>query len=349
MSAYNKTKVEEFIRNPQNRELLSKLNKFKKIDLSNENLVINTMKLQKESVKRIHNFLLEKNKNAIINIKKDDVKFFTAKCFDDFENSYKGTVSYTTNTFSNDPNKTTFDVMLNKNYFNCRDSNKYKRVIIATNKYNMTLLNFSTSNYSGRSLYRYILTKFILGNDYNPQIVADNPTKYSGFYKDGTLGQLFIYYFLEVYCYDRFNFFKNMATEDYQLIRDIRDRDLAKQTKINEFLSNELWLNQYPGIDGVLYMDKSTNDRTVLTGVETVVFVQEIYLTTVDNIYINDGADFKSIKDDVTILTPPTIDMDILKCTLNKLTSNNPIMVGGYHEKYLKYKKKYLALKNLTN
>jgi hypothetical protein len=219
---------------------------------------------------------------------------------------------------------------MNSNFFNCKNDDKYKKIIVMNNNYTMTFLNFSTLNYSGRSLYRYLLTKIILGDDYDLYIVSNNYSNYYGFYKDGTLGQEIIYYFLEIYCYDRFNFFYNLANEQYLLI--------------NELFENIFWSNEYPSIDGVLYIDKSIDDMKEIYGIETIVFTPEIFLNEINNIYINDGVNFTFDIENVTINNKPiNINFNILKEWLTHFNSSNQIMVGGkkYNKKYLLLQKKY--------
>ena len=221
-----------------------------------------------------------------------------------------------------------------------------------TNKFNMTLLNFSTRDYSGRSFYRYTLTKLILGDDYDPDEVVKNIDTYTGFYKDGTLGQEILFYFIEIYCYDRYNFFFNMANEQYLLLgkvnkdTDIKDTDI-KNKKINELLKNKLWISEYPPIDGIIYLDKSNDDGREVSGIETVIFIPDIFLKKIDDIYINDGKNFKSKIKDVSELNPKLIDFNSLFCYLKNLNSHKQKLIGGgYYDKYKKYKNKYLSLKN---
>lgn len=347
MSDYNKKFFIEFYKNSNNKLLLTKLNKFANLDISNFDKVLNNMKIKKEEIKELHKKLKKNNESSIINIKKESVKFYSAKCFDNLETEYKGSVSFVTDTFYNNDFPDSFSAMLNSNYFNCKLPNKYKRIIMMTNIFNMTILNFSTSNYSGRSLYRYLFTKIILGDDYEPELIIQNIGEYTGFFKDGTLGQEIIYYFIEIYCYDRYNFFYNMANDEYILKKNQLSEE--KNTKIKELLENELWQEEYPNIDAVMYIDKSMDESKIVIGIETVVFINEVYLKKVKDIYINDGTDFKLDKTLVTNFTNPTINMNKLHCLLKEHNSQNQIMVGGgesYYNKYLKYKNKYLNLKN---
>jgi hypothetical protein len=185
-----------------------------------------------------------------------------------------------------------------------------------------------------------------LGDDYNQNMVVKNHAKYSGFYKDGTLGQEILYYFIEIYEYDRYNFFKNMANDEYYLINNVDDIDKVN-IKIDEFFSNKYWQNEYPAINGVIYIDKSS-DIVSSVGIETVIFVNELYLQPTNNIYINDGINFKDNKEDVTDTNNDVvINMDALKTKLEGFNINPQIQVGGHYKKYMKYKNKYMKLKKL--
>jgi hypothetical protein len=353
MSLYNKTFFFEFMKNDTNKLFLSKLKKFREIDITNVNKVLEVMKLNKDSVKKIHLLLQNDNNDAIINIEKKKIKFFTAKCFDKFETDYKGSVSFTTDTFINETNENSFNALLNNEFFKCKSDNFYKRIIIMTNIYNMDFLNFSATNYSGRSFYRYIMTKMLLGDDYDPVMIVKNFDKHHGFYKDGTLGQEIIFYFIEIYCYDRYNFFNNLSNEQYLLVdphnKNSKDEKEEKNNKINELLINKMWRSEYPSIDGVIYVDKSNDNGKEIIGIETVVFIPDIYLTKIDDIYINDGINFKSDLKDVVSKNPDQlrINFNSLSCMLKTLNSPTQIMIGGYHKKYLKYKNKYLSLKKI--
>ncbi len=361
MSLYNKAKFHEFFNSPNNKILLRKLKKFASTNVDDLDSVLNTMKLTKNNIKTVHKTLSDNNPKNIINIPKKFIKLFSSKCFDNFETEYKGTLSTSSNMIQNNklhtaPTKTS----MFSAYFNCRNDNKFKRVVVLENNYDMTLLHFSSDDYSGRVYYRYMFTQLLLGDDYDQLEVIQNHSKYTGFYRDGTIGQEIIYYFLEIYNYDRFNFFKEYITRDYVETKKhgsaVHGKEIGPPTsdKLNEMLSSKLWRNEYPAFDAVIYIDHNWEGNTDFAGVEIVVFISEIYLEILESIYINDGTNFTPNKSDVnTVLDPNDIvvDIDKLEQYINNryVTPDNIIMVGGnpYKQKYIKYKGKYMALRKL--
>jgi hypothetical protein len=127
---------------------------------------------------------------------------------------------------------------------------------------------------------------------------------------------------------------------NFQRCKKTIDRDI----KINELFENIFWSNEYPSIDGVLYIDKSIDDMKEIYGIETIVFTPEIFLNEINNIYINDGVNFTFDIENVTINNKPiNINFNILKEWLTHFNSSNQIMVGGkkYNKKYLLLQKKY--------
>jgi len=350
MSAYNKTFYDNFY--VKNKSLFSTLDKFKNVDINNYDTCLNKLKLTINDIKKIHKNINNNNRRNIINYEPNKLTLFSDKCYDNFETEYKGTISTVSNNITNSKNikdkNSDISLLLNLEYLTCRDPNKYKRVIVFKNKLNITLLDFSTSNFSGRKYYRYLFTKLILGDDYNLQ------NKTNGFYNDGTLGQEIIYYFLEIYCYDRYNFFKKLAINSYndeipQHVQETAPLFPALLANINELLVNKNWKNDYPPIDGVTYFDKSPNSKY---GIEIVIYTSEISLELINSIYINDGTNFVNKREDVTVFNPKTIDFIKLEkiITLSHKPSNIKIIEGGdYKSKYLKYKKKLNGLNINTN
>jgi hypothetical protein len=332
MSLYNKDFFNLFYKN--NKNLLASLDKFKNINIHNEYEVLNKMKLTKKDIKYIHKRLYNTNSENILNFEKNNLTLFSGKCYDNME-TYKGTISTVTNNLTNkllEKKQSNISALFSNTYFNCNKENKYKRVIIYNNIYNTTLLNFTTNDYSGRKYFRYLLTILILGNDYKFNINKNQ------FHSDGTLAQEIIYYFLEVYCYDRYNFFKNLSVNDYN------NNTLNTLDNLNELFSNKIWIDEYPPIDGIIYLD--FNSKDINYGIEIVIFINEFNLKEKNSIYINDGENFKEKKDEVTNFNPEiNINFKELDKKINNLYPPNilNIIEGGnyYHNKYNKYYNKY--------
>ena len=378
MSEYNKKAFDRFFANKSNLEMLSELNKFKSININDKDTLLNTLKLTKSNVKNIYNNIKNSSyENSIIKINKNKLTLFSAKCNDNFETIHKGVLSTTTDLFINNKLHTSsFRGSLVQKYFDCNESNKYKRLIVFKNKYNLTLLNFTSDNYSGRKYFRYLMTKELFGDDYDLSKVSQNYAKYSGFYKDGTVGQEFINYFIEIYAYDRYNFFMNLVKKDYETNIPCTDTIQSLpytysikynciENKYDEITENELWSNDYPPFDGIIYIDYTEGSSNSIAGstcelsfdssthcresaVETVIYIPEIYLAIIKNLYMNDGEHFTFNKDEVISTNSNQMIMFAkLESFINDnfINTSNQLLVGGAYNTYLSNKNKYISLK----
>ena len=106
-------------------------------------------------------------KNNKIFIDNDsDIRFFSAKNNCNMLNDIIGTLSTSSNVFHNNTlNNQTFTTSLHKLYFG-EKYNENTSICVLKNISNITLYNFSPSNYLSRFAFRYLFTKFILGDDY---------------------------------------------------------------------------------------------------------------------------------------------------------------------------------------
>lgn len=145
---------------------------------------------------------------------------------------------------------------------------KYCRIIKFKNKLKLRILNCDPDNYSGRLIFRQLITKILLGDDYDFSFTE-------GCYKDGSLGQEVIYYLFEIYNYDR-----------YWLLHKLYYKILKKHIINNPNISFENFYNDksiniiYPSIDGIYYYDSSETNieskNIIINGTELLVFIPEL-------------------------------------------------------------------------
>jgi hypothetical protein len=248
-------------------------------------------------------------------------------------------------------------VSLNPKYYNFKYNKSFGRISYYVNKLPLHIYNFSSENYKNRYLFRNIITKLILGDDFYDVIFNFNFKPEHGFFKDYTIGQEVYYYFLEKYNYSRHSYLLN----SYNKFVSNFNKDIYE-----EFYNNEEINNEYPPIDGVLYFDHSIYDRIDYPGIECLIFNKE-NVTKIkgnkfafDNTYYDSNSFVGVIDKFLIFIQNPTISTPIDNVCINFNTLQNlskipplPSMsalsqnsVGGYYNKYLKYKHKYLELKN---
>ena len=220
------------------------------------------------------------------------------------------------------------------------------------------------------------MTKELFGDDYDLSKVSQNYAKYSGFYKDGTVGQEFITYFIEIYAYDRYNFFMNSVKKDYETNIPCTDTIQSLpytysikynciENKYDEITENELWSNDYPPFDGIIYIDYTEGSSNSIAGstcelsfdssthcresaIETVIYIPEIYLAIIKNLYMNDGEHFTFNKNEVISTNSNQMIMFAkLESFINDnfINTSNQLLVGGAYNTYLSNKNKYISLK----
>jgi hypothetical protein len=169
------------------------------------------------------------------------------------------------------------------------------------------------------------------------------------------LGQEIINYFIEIYEYDRYNFFDKIAKTYYQKIRnhayDVMLYDDKIITKISELFSNKYWKKEYPPLNGVLYMDVSDNGSNQIYGVETLIFVNELILNNIKSIYINDGYHFVDNKSNVTNTDNNVfIHINLLATYLDRhIDASKYVSIGGMNKSINKFNKYNKKINNLIN
>jgi hypothetical protein len=226
-------------------------------------------------------------------------------------------------------------VSLNPIYYNINNKLSFGRISYYRNKLPVCIYDFSGDNYKNRFIFRKIVTKLILGEDFFTKIIVDNLNPIEGFFKDNTIGQEIYYYFLEIYNYDRYNF----LLKSYNSFISNFNRGLFE-----EFLNSPEINREYPPFDGVLYFDHSIHNNIQYPGTECLLFIKEI-ITKIfgikcafNNKFYNSLQFVDAINDFNMYLDNPN-DLVPIKDVCKEF--NNI-----YKNKYLKYKKKYLTLAN---
>lgn len=167
------------------------------------------------------------------------------------------------------------------------------KIVKFKNKLKVSILNCNADNYIGRYVFRKKITEIILGDDYNFDI-QNNET-----YMDGSLGQEVIYYFLEIYNYDRFN-------ELNHIYHEFLNKNLSVNTNISfeNFYNDKLINKIYPSIDGVYYYDQNkfidkNRAEYNIHGTEIVIFTPDLCMNLYSVHYfniLNDKITFKDTK-----------------------------------------------------
>jgi len=152
-------------------------------------------------------------------------------------------------------------VSVNPKYYNENDA--LGRISFYKNKFKLYLYNFSSPNYKNRYIFRLLITKIILGDDYLD--ILSSPFEYikHGFFEDKTIGQEVYYYFLELYNYDRYKILKSSYDNFF---------DTFNRETFEEYYNCDQINDEYPPFDDVLYFDNSKYKDMNFPGIECLIF-----------------------------------------------------------------------------
>lgn len=308
MSKYNYAKAVEFI--SHNKEFLVRLDKFKGLSKSSrDSEFLNRMKITIEDMIKFMRKNKDKKLdfkmkelvlvNASTSFREDNINViengiknnFPRDKFFDFESSTnkisnrEGTMSFSL------CNEITFlkkpecfesekchiskfylsNVSINPRYYSLDKPYSFGRITYFFNDLPLTILNFYTADRRGRIQFRREVTQLILGDDYLTKITNFNGQEnHIGFFKDKTIGQEIYYYFLEIYNYDRYNYFIN------SYIKNNLSEEVVKLS-FGEFVST--LDDDYPDFDGVVYFDTSSFKDIDYPGPEVLIFSAELKLS----------------------------------------------------------------------
>ena len=230
-------------------------------------------------------------------------------------------------------------ISLNPKYYNIDNNQSFGRISYYNNKLPVCIYDFTGTNYKNRYIFRKLITKLILGEDFFTKIIVNNLNPIEGFFKDNTIGQEIYYYFLEIYNYDRYNF----------LLKSFNSfSSNFNRGNFEEFFNSPETNKDYPPFDGVLYFDHSKHDNLDYPGTECLLFNKEIITKLIgikcafNNKFYNSTEMINAIDDFNIYLDNPT-DIKIINNVCKEFDTAN------YKIKYLKYKQKYINLKNQIN
>jgi hypothetical protein len=375
MSLYNKSKWDYFVSSNYNQ--IIQLDKFK--NCHNGDNILDTAKLQPYDINKLINLFSNnlkiyeinklktyhvlKSKNKIdvhqynniknkTNLNYSKYDFFELFWKDNNENTRNGAMSMTScdnvskesrTSYSNPTNDLNDEsnignIAINPAYFG-EQINDFGRIVKFKNSHKLRILYCNPTNKLGRYFFRKAITKILLGEDYTFNLR-------DGCYKDGCLGQEIIYYFLEIYNYDRyynlqmlFNNLKN--NNEYELHINLPDK-----YTFEEFYNDESVNIYYPSLDGLYYHDDSSMkvDGTEISvhGTEIVTFIPEKLFDISSSIFINniinstelvkpteytfqDDAFHKYIYDNIGNYNSLTISIDNLK-KINTFINNKCLL-----------------------
>lgn len=228
MSLYNRISAVLFIET--NKRALLSYAKFKDLTMnSTTDDFIERMKLKPDDINKIHQLFnvvtlqpkqmlvtavaLENHQNEIAsNIDINNLEEFVMD--DGAANQRQGTMCFTTcHSISDKRNLgSNFNLSTNSLFLGFREAS-LGRIIICKNIYPLHIINLTVDNLSPRKFYETLLTKLILGVDYDFNI------RDSISYVDGRMDQRAARYFIEIYAYDRHKFllaeYKNYGGMDF--------------------------------------------------------------------------------------------------------------------------------------
>ena len=317
MSLYNKSKWDFFVNNNYND--IIQLNKFK--NYNNTDCILNNAKLSPNDIYKLINLFSNnlkiyeigklktyhvlkskdgldtntyeniKNKINLNNLKYD---FFEQFWTDNNTNTRTGTISMTSCDNVSFESRTSYNnilnnynnignIAINPNYFG-KQINNFGRIVKFNNNHKLRILYCNPKNKLGRLFFRKAITKIILGEDYKFDFKE-------GCYQDGCLGQEIIYYFLEIYNYDRYHKLTDLF-DDLNKDKEKLHINLPPDYKFEQFYNDESVNIEYPSLDGIYYHDDSSvnidKQDIPVHGTEIIIFIPDKFFNIESSIFIND-------------------------------------------------------------
>jgi hypothetical protein len=318
--------VNNFMKDRKVREYLVKLKKFKHLDIDSDlDDFINAGKIKIEDMVSFYRKmkengfikLFEKKKLKLINASKipDGIitpsdnnilsksteykNYFYEIYWKNNENERKGFMSFSTcsdryidmlmGQIVNRQCEENFDIgcLLSQNPIYTGDTTNFGRLTYFVNEFDLYFFDFSSKDYIGRAAFRHYITGLILGSDYYDILLTYKTNIDTGVFADKTIGQEIYYYYLEVYNYDRFHYFKNMHN---------KSPNKFNSKVFSEYYNNQYFHDIYPPLDGVMYFDHSSNNNVQYPGIEFGIFIPEI-LTDIIGIKCKFNNKFYNIND----------------------------------------------------
>ena len=237
-------------------------------------------------------------------------------------------------------------VSLNPHYYSASDPKLFGRITYFTNQFKLCLYNFTSNNYNNRFIFRTMITKLILGDDYFDVIIQNQFKPTIGFFKDYTVGQEVYYYFLELYNYDRMNFIKNSFDNFFNSFN---------KGIFEKYYNNDDINNTYPPFDGVLYFDNSEYDNINYPGTECLLFNKE-FATKIFGVKTLFNNKFYLAKDLLTCINdfinyidnPPSSTNQNITNVCNHFNLETKTSIEPFHTKYTSMKPTITSLRTIS-
>ena len=268
MSVFNYNKTTNFIN--KNIEFLKTLEKFRLTNTLDE--IINVMKITKTDVEIILKLFPVLNIpigplfcNAMAAINHANMQLMEPGEFIEFHfDRWKGTMFFTSNYNTGNTNRNlggNFNISIVSSFLGEYDNN-LGRILMFRNNKQLHLLDLGDNSFQGRRLFSSLMTKLILGKDYNLEKINDDFTNlskrclrcncssdcvcgiWSGY---GTLPEFVINYLFEIYCYDNQSLIDGIVSMDSSYDNILNKEIIGTEYKI--FLTDKHMI-----LESVIYM-----------------------------------------------------------------------------------------------